>query len=493
MLGAEAHPAYNRILLSAVLAGTMSTDAIALHDREWAERHHVDLRLDTAVIEVDREVREVVTGTGDRLGYDTLVLATGSRAWLPPVDGLAHPDGTPADGVSVFRDLDDCRRILELAEGHERHVAVLGGGLLGLEAARGLTGRGVRVTVLHPQPHLMERQLDRGAGRVLARSLSALGVDVRLAVGVTRWRPGQGLETTRHGDGTMPCDAVVVAAGVRAETGLAERAGLVVDSGIRVDDRLASSDARIHALGDCAQHPGTAPGLLTPAWEQATVLADLLTGSDPDARYHGSRLVTRLKARGLDLAVFGASHDDDHDDDHDDSVTDGAASDGAASDGAGPERAEVLRFSDAARGRYAKLVLRDDRVTGGILLGVPDAAATVVQLYERGTPAPTDRLALLLGRALPDPATPVESAAHLPARAVVCRCNTVTKGSLVAAWRAGARDADALGDATRAGTGCGSCRDVVTGLCDWLTETDPPSGPDVDSSPDPDPAQEGAA
>ncbi len=454
VLGAEPHAAYNRVLLSSVLAGGLAADAVRLHEPGWAARCDVDVRTGVRVVGIDPGARRVVCDDGATLPWDDLVLATGSRAWLPPVPGLATPDGAPADGVAVFRDLADCRRILDLAASGSR-VAVLGGGLLGLEAARGLAGRGVPVTVLHPVGHLMERQLDPGAGQVLAGTLRGLGITVRLGVRAREWRPGR-LECD---DGSrLDCAAVVVAAGVRAQTWLARTAGLAVESGVLVDDRLTTSHPRVHAIGDCAQHPGAVSGLVAAAWEQATVLADLLTGADPAARYHGTPTVTRLKARDLDVAALGEVHAD-QDDAADPSV-------------------EVLWFSDPARGRYAKLVLRDERVAGAILLGAPDAAARIVTLYDRGAPAPSDRLALLLGRALPPEVEPVASPALLPARAVVCRCSAVTKGRLVTAWWAGARDVAALARATHAGTGCGGCRDTVDGICGWLAAGDPaPAAP----------------
>ena len=248
----------------------------------------------------------------------------------------------------------------------------------------------------------------------------------------------------------VAADALVVAAGVRAETGLAAAAGIPVERGVVVDDRLATADDRVHAIGDCAQHPGTAAGLVQPGWEQAAVLADLLTGTAPAARYRGTRAVTRLKARGVDLAVVGDPY-------------------ALHADGL-----EVLRFADPTGGRYAAVALRDDRVVGGSMIGLPDAAASLIQYYDTGVPAPADRLGLLFGRALPGAATETADPGHLPASAVVCRCNTVTKGALVAAWRGGATDPGALRRATRAGTGCGSCADAVGGICAWLADSDPP-------------------
>jgi assimilatory nitrate reductase electron transfer subunit len=445
VLGAEPRPAYNRVLLSTVLAGGLSAAAVELHPAGWATRRRVDLRLGVAATEIDRQRRVVRCTDGAEERYDELVLATGSRAFLPPVDGIGH------ETVAAFRDLADCERILALARPGAR-FAVLGGGLLGCEAARGLAGRGVRVTLLHPKPYLMERQLDAGGAAVLAAALERTGIEVRLGVRATAWEPGTGL---RLADGTaVTADALVVATGVRAETGLAQAAGIDVGHGVRVDDRLATSDGRVHAIGDCAEHPGTVAGLVQSGWEQAGVLADLITGADPAARYRGTRAVTRLKARDVDLATVGEP----------------GALDGSAADGA-----EVLRFSDPAGGRYAALVLRADRVVGGTMIGLPDAAASMIQFYDTGVPAPTDRLALLLGRALPG-APETADPGRLPGAAVICRCNTVTKSALVAAWRDGATDVPALRRVTRAGTGCGSCGDTVAGLCAWLAGSDPPTG-----------------
>lgn len=439
--GAEPHPAYNRVLLSAVVAGGMTAESVHLHDADWAERTRVDLRLGTAVTRIDRARRRVELADGSVVDYDALVLATGAMPWIPPVEGLE------GDGVVAFRGLDDCLRILAAAR-FGAPVAVLGGGLLGLEAARALAGRGNVVTVVHPMPHVMERQLDGGAGHVLARRLSELGVTFRFGQGAARYLPGDGLKLD---DGSLvPADLVVVAAGVRAETALAREAGLDVDMGVLVDDMLRTSDGRIHALGDCARHPGAPPGLVQPAWDQAAVLADVLTGTDTSARYRGTSAVTRLKAQGIDLAALGETQT------------------GAADTGA-----EVLTFSDATGGRYAKLVARGNRVAGAILLGLPDAAAQITQFHDRGIPLPEDRLALLLGRALPPGGPAAAGPADLPDAAVVCRCNNVTRGRLVAAWRAGAADAPALARATRATTGCGSCRDTVGAMADWLAAQDP--------------------
>lgn len=432
VLGAEARPAYNRVLLSTVLAGGLTPQAVTLPQAD------VTVRTGTAALGLDRDRRLVRTAGGAAEPYDELVLATGSRSAPPPLDGVEHGIG--------FRDLDDCDALLARARPGRRFV-VLGGGLLGCEAARGLAGRGVRVVLVHRGSHLMDRQLDAGAGAVLAAALERLGVRVLVGARATGWEPGDGLRTD---DGTIAGDTLVVATGVRAETGLAADAGLAVGTGILVDDRLATADDRVHAIGDCAQHAGAVAGVVQPGWEQAAVLADLLTGTDPAARYRGTRTVTRLKARDVDLATVG-----------DPALL-------------GPS---ALRFADPDGGRYAALAFDGDRVVAGAVLGLPAAAASMVQYFDAGLPvAPGDRLALLLGRALPG-APGTADPGRLPDASVVCRCNTVTKGALVTAWRAGATGPAALARTTRAGTGCGSCGDAVAGICSWLERADPSLDP----------------
>ncbi|WBB74484.1 FAD-dependent oxidoreductase [Micromonospora sp. WMMD1128] len=451
VLGAEPHRAYNRIMLSTLLAGKIDEPDVELVE---AVGPAVDVRTGTPVTAIDRDAREVRTADGGRHGYDHLVLATGSRAVVPPLPGL---DPLPAR-VIPFRTLADCRRILAAARG-ARRALVLGGGLLGLEAARGLAARGLDVTVVHPVGHLMDRQLDPAAGTVLAGTLAGLGVRVRLGVtatGVTT--DGDGVWLHLDAGAPLAADLLVLCCGVRPDTALARAAGLTVDRGVVVDDRMRTSDRRISAIGDCAQHGGALTGLVAPAWAQARVVADVLTGAGPLVHYRPRPVVTRLKAAGIDLAAMG-------------DMAGAPAGNGPAGDGA----VEELTFADPARGTYARLRIRDERLTGAILLGDNPAVGTVVQLFDRGAPVPADRRSLLLGRAVGAVAEPAASPALMPDAATVCRCNDVTKGALVACWRAGARSAAALSTTTRAGTGCGGCRDAVAGIAGWLAEADPPA------------------
>ncbi|MER7083236.1 assimilatory nitrate reductase (NADH) beta subunit [Saccharopolyspora kobensis] len=409
VLGEEPHHAYNRVLLGSVLAGELPAEAVRLPDVD------AEVRLGVTATGIDRDRRVVRTGTGDEIGYDVLVLATGSRPRLPEIPGLVP-----------LRTLADCERI----GGAAGPLAVLGGGVLGVEAARALVARGHEVTLVHSQPHLMERQLDPAGGRLLADRLGELGIGIRSGNAVAH-RSGRLLLDSGE---EVPARLVIACTGVVPETALAVLAGLAVRRGVVVDDQLRTSDPRIHAIGDCAEHDGSTPGSIASAWEQAEVLADVLCGGN--AGYPGSRAVTRLKARGVELVSIG--------------VLDGAD-------------AEVVTLSDPARGRYAKLALRDERIAGAVLLGFPAAIASVTQLHDRDLPVPADRLALLLG-------TPAAVPGELPVEAVICRCNNVTRKSLTAAWQGGARSVAELARATRATTGCGGCADDVASLCAALAE-----------------------
>ncbi|MEU4566753.1 FAD-dependent oxidoreductase [Micromonospora sp. NPDC023956] len=450
VFGAEPHRAYNRIMLSTLLAGKVDEPDVELTDLAGQA---AEVRTGTAVTAIDRATRTVRTDTGEQIGYDHLVLATGSRAVVPPLAGL-DPDRLP-DRVVPFRTLEDCRRILAAAR-DARTVLVLGGGLLGLEAARGLAARGLDVHVVHPVGHLMERQLDPAAGAVLADTLARLGVRTHLGVSATGVAAGPGRVRLDLADGrTLDGDLLVLACGVRPDTALASAAGLTVERGVVVDDRLRTDDPHVSAIGDCAQHDGVVGGLVAPAWAQARVVARLLTGEDTLDRYRPPPGVTRLKAAGIDLAAMGELP---------------SGSPGTAG------RCEELTFADPARGTYARLRIVDDRLTGAILLGDNPSVGTVIQLFDRGGPVPADRRALLLGRTVDGPAGGAEPAvtpALMPDATTVCRCNAVSKADLVGCWRAGARSLVGVVTATRAGTGCGSCRDAVAGVVDWLAGVDP--------------------
>lgn len=437
VVGAEPEGPYNRVLLPEVLSGRLGEADLALPETVLPG---LALRTGTAATAVDTAARTVALDDGSTLHYDELVLATGARAVVPPLPGAATAAG-PAEGVVALRDLADCRRLTALTR-PGTPVVVLGGGVLGLEAARALGRRGACVHLVESAAWLMPRQLDRRAARVLEGRYARLGVAVHSWTTAARWIPATGLELD---DGrVLAGEVLVVAAGVRPRTELAVGAGLQVDRGIVVDDSLTTSDPRVHAIGDCAQHAGGGGGLVQPGYEQAAVLADLLTGAAPQARYTGARPATRLKVDGIDLVSFGAPDAED---------------------------AETVTVDDAHGDRYAKLSVRDGRVVGAILLGFPDSAATIGQLYDRGAAVPADPLALLVG------GVAVGASAAEPGAVLVCRCNAVSRARLESAWLDGARSRRDIAAATRATTGCGGCvRDVDALIAAWSSGRSAPVG-----------------
>lgn len=423
VLGAEPRAPYHRVLLTSVLDGTLPPTALALPELPAGVR----VRTGVTVTRVDRARRLAYADDGSVHRYDTLVLATGARADLPRIPGA---DGLgPAGGVVALRTLADAEHVRRAAPDARRTV-VLGAGLLGVEAAAALRRAGHEVALVHRGPHPLDRHLDPAAGALLTRSLEDLGVEVHADREAAGYCSGK---LTLDDGSVLTADTLLLCTGAVPETGLARRAGLTVRTGVVVDGLLRTSDPHIHAIGDCAEHPGDTAGHLEPAWAQAESLARQLTGTP--VRHHGTRQITRLRVPGIDLVRLGRGGPD-------------------------PEGAEVVAFADPARGRYARLTLHGQRITGAVLLGLPRAIAAVSRLHELDLPVPTGRLELLLGIA---PAAP--GADELPGDAVVCRCNNVTKHTVTEACRAGAFDVAQVAAATRATTGCGGCTDVVRALC----------------------------
>lgn len=429
VLADEDVPPYNRILLSAVLGGTHDASTLPLRPDAWWDG--VDLRLGTRVASVDRAARTVLLESGEELGWDRLVLATGSIPTLPPIRGLVGADGRLHPRVHAFRSLADCRRldtaVSALPSG--ARAVVVGGGLLGLQVARALSDRGVATEVVEGQEHLLAGQVGPAAGAVLARDLRRLGTEAYTGARAVRLTE----EGLRLDNGyVLDCDLVVLTAGGRPSTSLARAAGLDVRRGILVDGTLtAPADDRVHAIGDCAQPDGRpVAGFVPPAWEQAGVLAARLCGEHPT--YDGSRSVVRLRATGLDVAVLGD-----------------------------PLRAEgeAVEVSNPVAGSLRRLVVADRRIVAATLVGDLSRVGLLTQLYERGTAIGEAEAGELL---LPERAsapTPVVDEAE------VCACSGATAGDV--------RRCAGLADVrsrTRATTGCGGCLPLVQRL---LGETVP--------------------
>src|SRR6266566_2295662 len=298
VIGAEPHPNYNRILLSAVLAREKEIDDIVLHTREWYERHHIKLALGEAVVKLDAGAKTVTTASGRTTSYDKLVLATGSRPVVPPVAGLDLP------GVCAFRNIADLE-LMRAASRHGGNAIVVGGGLLGLEAAFGLMKRGMTVTVLHLMQSLMERQLDEAAGLLLQRDLEASGITVLTNAQTEAIVGDNCVKAVQLADGReLPADLVVFAVGVRPNIDLARAGGLDVNRGIIVDDFMATSEPGIFAVGECIEHHGQTFGLVGPLWEQARTCARVLCGDMP-ASYVAPTPHTSLKVTGVDVFSAG--------------------------------------------------------------------------------------------------------------------------------------------------------------------------------------------
>ncbi|MEV7995476.1 FAD-dependent oxidoreductase [Streptomyces sp. NPDC086077] len=368
LVGEEEHRPYNRVLLAEVLAGRYEPDVIALPGLTAPAEP-----LRARVTGIDREARTVRCADGSVIPYGTLVLATGSNPVLPPLRGLFTPAGHELpEGVHAFRTMDDCLGLSKAVRPSARAV-VIGGGLLGVSAARALAVRGAQVVLAQQSERLMERQLDPAASRLVGRHLKDLGVEVHTECRVRGVRVVAGaVRSVELADGyALDADLVVLACGVRPRVGLARAAGLAVGEGVLVDDELRTSDPHIHAIGDCAQHDGTLYGLATPALDQADILAGLLTGSST-ARYSGTRSLTRLTLAGrapsglapFDLAAFGETHPRPGDD--------------------------VVQLADATRGTYRKVVVRDDRLVGGVLVGELGTVGALARAWEGAEPLPAD-------------------------------------------------------------------------------------------------------
>jgi nitrite reductase (NADH) large subunit len=431
VFGDEPHGNYNRILLSPVLAGEQTLDEIMLNDRAWYERHGITLHAGAQVVEIDRGRRLVRSNQGHEVHYDRAIVATGSRPIVLPVPGA------DLDGVVTFRDIQDVERMLEAAQRH-RSAAVIGGGLLGLEAAHGLAARGMEVTVVHLLSSLMEKQLDPAAAGLLRASLEARGIHFRLEAQTERVLGRDRATGLRFGDGTeLTCDLVVMAVGIRPNKDLAEGAGLPCERGVLVNDTMQTFDPRIYAVGECVQHRGATYGLVAPLFDQGKVVANQLA-EDGYYQFRGAIPATRLKVTGIDLFSAGQFQ--------------------------GGDGCEEVVFQDPSRGVYKKVVLKDGRVAGAVLVGDAADGGWYLQLMKEGDDVSALRDGLVFGRAF---ATQGSAGGEpdvlaLPDDAPVCHCNGVCKGQIVSAIREKSlRSLPEVVAHTKAGASCGTCKGTV--------------------------------
>lgn len=434
IFGAEPRVNYNRIMLSPVLAGEKSFDEIVINTAEWYADNGITLVSGDPVVHIDRAAQQVVSRGGRIESYDRLLIATGSDPFVIPVPGKDLP------GVVTFRDLDDVETMLAAAETSSRAV-VIGGGLLGLEAAHGLSLRGMAVTVVHLMPTLMERQLDEAAGYLLKSELEGRGMTILTGADTAEIIEQDGrVGGVRLKDGTeIPADLVVMAVGIRPNGTLAKASGLAVERGIIVDDDMVTSDPAILAVGECVQHRGACYGLVAPIWEMCRALAAGLAASPKG--YEGSVTSTKLKVSGVD--VFSAG------------------------DFSGGEGCEDIVLRDAARGIYKRVVVKDDRVVGAVLYGDTQDGNWYFDLLRQQQDVSDIREALIFGQAFAAGgalADPNAAVAALSDDAEICGCNGVSKGKVVACITGGAASLDAVRAGCKASASCGSCTDLVERL-----------------------------
>ncbi len=431
LFNAEPRGNYNRIMLSPVLAGDQTYEDIVTHDDDWYAERGITCRFGEKVVKIDRDLK-VVEGENGHVPYDKLIFGTGSNPFMIPMPG--HD----LDGVIAYRDLEDTEQMMGMGAGNK--VVVIGGGLLGLEAAAGMAARGADVTVVHIMGHLMERQLDPAAGYLLKKSLEEKGITVLLNAKSTEIAGKDGkARALLLDDGTeLPCDLLVMAVGIRPNIALAQETGLAVGRGIHVDDQMITSDADIYAVGECVEHQGEIFGLVAPLYDQAKVLAQTLLGDE--AAFKQRSLSTKLKVTGCDLFSAG--------------------------DFAEGDTREDIVFRDPARGVYKRLVLENDKLVGAVMYGDTADSNWFFGLIRDAEDVSEMRETLIFGPAYQGggSADPLSAVAALPPEAEICGCNGVCKSDITTAIEGGATDLGAIRATTKASASCGTCTGLVEQL-----------------------------
>lgn len=433
IFGSEPYPNYNRILLSTVLQGDTSIDDITMNDWEWYEKNNIHLFVGETVVKIDKEQQLVFTDKGRVAEYDELIIATGSKPFILPIPG------SDKQGVTAFRDIKDCEMLMEYAKKYKKAV-VIGGGLLGLEAARGLLNLGMEVNVVHICEHLMERQLDPTASKLLQREMEKQGMKFLLQKETAEIIGDDRVEGLRFKDGTeIAADLVVMAVGIRPNVDLARESGIAVNRGIIVNDYLETSVPHIYAVGECAEHRGIVYGLVAPLYEQGKVLAERLYGIK-GRTYTGSVVSTQLKVSGVDVFSAGEFMDQ--------------------------EGTSSIKVYDEFRGIYKKVVIRDEKIIGAVLFGDTSDGRKLFDMIQKNENI-SESFQVSFFRPSSNQSNK-SMAAEMADNEVVCGCNGVTKGTICKAIvEKGLKTVEQVRDCTNASRSCGGCKGLVAELLEY--------------------------
>ncbi|MFD2614787.1 nitrite reductase large subunit NirB [Paenibacillus gansuensis] len=433
IFGSEPHPNYNRIMLSSVLAGGADMKEIVINDWNWYQENGIRLFTGETVTQIDTTGRTVRSDKGTEVPYDKLILATGSNPFILPLPGADK------EGVIAFRDMKDCETMISASQKYKK-AAVIGGGLLGIEAARGLLHLGMEVSVIHVQNYLMERQLDEPASKLLQKELEAQGMKFLLNKHTTSITGRKRVKSLAFTDGTeLEADLVVMAVGIRPNVQLAKISGIEVNRGIVVNDYLETSIPDVYAVGECAEHRGIAYGLVAPLYEQGDVLAKQLAGIGTEG-YQGSVTSTKLKVSGVNVFSAGDFHDS-------------------------PE-AKSLRLQDDVEGIYKKIVIKEGKLVGAVLFGDTSAGASLFSMMRKGESVEGREKEVLLGFTPGGaPASPDAKMETMPEDEIVCGCNGVSKAVILDAIRnKGCSTVSSVKACTKASGSCGGCKPDVESL-----------------------------
>ena len=440
ILGEEPHVNYNRILLSAVLAGEKKIEDITLNPLAWYHERKIDLRLGVKAIDADVRRKVVIDQEGNEYPYDKLLLATGSHAFIPPVAGADKK------GVYTFRNMGDSKAILERCKNSKRAV-VIGGGLLGLEAARGVHQQGMDTTVVHLLDRLMDMQLDAKGGAYLRRSIENLGVKVLLEKSTTEILGNGQVTGLRFKDGEeIPADMVVLACGIRPNVDLAKKLGLKINRGIVVNDHMETSDPDVFAVGECVEHDGKVYGLVAPLIEQGKITAATMAGNK-GPQYKGSAVAAKLKIMGIDVFSAGSVRGDQPGD-------------------------EAVSYEDPQSGIYKKVLINKGVLVGTILVGDASDANRLLE-FIRSKEELQEKRKMILFPAAPAAAGSGDDVMSRSDAETICGCLGVSKGKIVTSIKEkGLKTFQAVKDCTRASTGCGTCSNVVARILKAVTGAD---------------------